>query len=651
MAKRRRLLAWLAGVVLVTSAVVVLRETDPGTRDEGEESSRHVVERYAADSVVLPAPGRRPEQPRRLLVSPEPGQLRVYWADAVPAGRPLAGASGYEVRWARVDGVGRERVRLVAAPDVQLDGLDDGHRYRIRVRTVDAYGRRSPPTEETGVPGRGDRSWRNGLTGLYEDFTEPGANGTSAVSADYPGSRWHVSGYRGCVRVRAGQADRRGLPIDLDCGADTAVLRARTPLRLSGGRGELGRVVVRTDAAGPGGELTVDLVPGRADQVGVGTLRAARAEERDPALPGGSVRVSVSDAGTLVGVAPDVPGSSAQSAEVHPAPRRGPGVTHLFEVVLTTSGVRVYQDGLAVAGRAVVPQWREAWVLLGFRGPDGRQARVHLASAGFSGPSSPRPAVVEAPVILATQRVLAPGDPAPGVGMARTPLRSATRARLVATLMVNRELDPRAVAVQFGEVRVPARPAVARPARHQGASLTVVAEVPAALLGPRGSTTVTPFVLRAAGANPTAAVLETYLEITPTPAWRAPERAAEDRERRVPDAAPEVVPELGNAAGEPLDTRTVPRRGQLVLTVRSDATEAQWDTGTVAGVTGIEVRLDGTLIAGIPTATDGPGVGGTYKLSLAVGGLSVEDHTVEVRQYQLGDERPQSALLTFTVTS
>ncbi|MPZ84335.1 MAG: hypothetical protein GEV28_29655 [Actinophytocola sp.] len=107
---------------------------------------------------------------------------------------------------------------------------------------------------------------------------------------------------------------------------------------------------------------------------------------------------------------------------------------------------------------------------------------------------------------------------------------------------------------------------------------------------------------------------------------------------------------LGNAAGEPLSSTTVPRRGQLVLGVTLDAATAQWDTGAVGGVQGMQVRLDGALIAGVPTAMDGPGVGGSYAVSVAVGGLAVGAHTIEVREYGMDSrERPRSALLNFVV--
>jgi len=96
----------------------------------------------------------------------------------------------------------------------------------------------------------------------------------------------------------------------------------------------------------------------------------------------------------------------------------------------------------------------------------------------------------------------------------------------------------------------------------------------------------------------------------------------------LPDALPTVGAVLGNAGGKPLSSTTVPRRGQLVLTVTLEPARVQWDTGRVAGVQGLQVRMDGALIAGIPTAADGPGVGGRYALSVALGRLTFGAHTI-----------------------
>ncbi len=622
---RKRLLAWLAGVILIAGAVVALRVTEEPRPDEPGPSPIH-VDRYAANFVVIPEPGSRPTPPPRVVAIPGPGTLRVSWADGLPGGNPPGGAVGYDVRW-------DDGSRLVVSPDLLIHGLDDGRSYRVEVRTVDAFGQRSAPVATDAKPGRADTSWQDGLTGLFDDFSRAAAG-------------WHLSGYPGCVDP--GAPDDNGLPVHFSCGADRAVLRARTPLQLGpvAPDGVLGRVAVRTDTAGPGGELTVDLVPGVADRAGIDIQRAEAGP--DPALPGGTIRVVVNDDGVAVGTAPDVAAVAPQALDTTPAPRRGPGVAHLFEVVLTTGGVRVYQDELLVTVGGVVPSWSTGSLLIGLRGPDGRRSRVHVSGAGFSGPATSVPAVVEERVHPATQRILSLTEPAPQVGMARAPLEKAASARLVTTLTTTAALDPHAVFVQFGDQVVPARPATPTPSVSPAASVTVIADVPAGFLGPTGPSSITPLVLRAAGGDGVQLV-ESYLEITPGPGWVPPSTEPPDR---VPtpaeDPLPAIEPRLANAAGEPLPDDTAPAEGQLVLTVALSGASTQWDTGGAAGVHGVQVRLDGRLVAGIPTDADGPTVGGEYAMSIAVAGLTAGRHSLEIRAY--GETEIDSRLHYFTVS-
>jgi hypothetical protein len=642
---RTRLLAWLAGAALVIGTVIVLRSTDdvpdatpPSDPDTVAPPVR--ISQFAADNVVLPQPGDRPDPPARLVATPRPGRLWLTWADA--------DAAGYEVRWSQGSRVVGSR--LVIAPDTELDGLTDGQSYQVEVRSVDAFGRRSAPAMGSATPGVGDQSWRAGLTGLFDDFSDP-----RGVLANEAGSRWHVSGYRGCVDLGATPVDGKGLAIDLGCGADLAVLRARQPLTLAtvpDAEDVLGKVVLVTDTAGPGGELTVDLVPGPADRVGSG--RATAGVGPDLTLPAGAVRAVLNDSGASVragaGVAAAVPVRGAV-----PAPRRGPGTLHRFEVRVTTHGVEVRQDDTVVAVGGYFPLWQQASVLLGFRGPDGRRVRVHLAAAGFSGPAAPVPPVVEAVVNPATRQVLGLADSAPGVGIARTPLRSALSARLVTTITWAPGLDLGGAVVQLGEVTFPARPAVAGPPPSlPGSAVTMIADVPAGLVGGNGADTLTPFVVRAPGAGAGVSIVESYLEITPGPSWTPPPRARvpdTDPRRPAADSLPAVEVTLGNSAGVPLASAVLPAQGTLVLMVDLDASSAQWDSGGVAGVQGVELWLDGRLVAGLPTAADGPGLGGRYSFSIALHGLGRGPHVFDVREFgPNGAARPTSLLRNFVIS-
>ncbi|MGB3440564.1 MAG: hypothetical protein WBA97_17600 [Actinophytocola sp.] len=640
------MLVWLGAIALIAGAVVTLRSTgDPLGSDTDSDGPREPVkvERFAADNVVLPAQGRPPAPPARVVAEPERDALRVSWADALPGGNVPDGAEGYEVRWRPENGNGTDRdfgTRLVATPDVRLEGLTNDRRHVVEVRTVDAFGQRSEPARTTGTPSETDESRKSPLTGLYDEFTDP---------AEF-GDRWHLSGYRGCVDVVAERG--RGLPIQLGCGADLAMLRAKQPMKLTAPTpsGELGRVAVWTDTAGTGGELTITLAPGPVDRVGADRQRANRFPPRDNALPGGTIRVGVDDGGVHVSAAPDVPAVASPELEVFPAPLRGPNVTHLFEVVLTTTGLRVYQDGLLVSVTGVVPSWQSSSVLLGFRGPERRRSRVHLAAAGFTGPATAVPAAVEVPVNAGTQRVLNLTEQSPQLGIARTPLEQASSARLVATLLLAEGTDPHGVVMQFGALRVPARPVVAVPPAEDGAALTVAADVPPALLGAAGATSITPFVLRAPGATQQVRLVETYLQITPVAGWTPPEQPIEPGRPQGADVLPSVDAVLCNSAGEPLTSAVLPPTGQVVLKVNLDASTSQWETGTIGGVQGFQVWLDGDLIAGVPTRADGPGLGGRHVMSIAVGGLARDAHVLEVREYAMaGDDRPVSAVLNFTV--
>ncbi|MGX7827839.1 hypothetical protein ACTG9Q_22390 [Actinokineospora sp. 24-640] len=580
MPERKRLLAGVAGAALLVAAILVLRTpSDDAPATEMMPPSPERVMRYSADSVVIPAPGRAPDPPRAVRVTPGPTWQTVAWTGSAP---------GYEVRWPG-------GTRLVTEPEVQLDGVAAG--TPISVRSVDAFGQHSAAAEVTGASGPGDSSWRSGLTGFTDDFASDGS-----VRSDLPGSRWHLSGYRGCVDI--GERSRgAGLSIELGCGSDVAMLRARSPLRLVGGAG---RVAVLTDAAGPGGALTVDLVPGPADRVGAEVTE-------------GAVRAVLDDGGPRV-----LPGGSA--GLVVP---RGAGVLHLVEVEVGPSGVVLRQDGRVVASSSSVPAWDEAYVVVGVRGPSGRRARVRLAGAGFTGPAVAVPSVVEVPITVATRRVLGPDEEAPRLGIARRPLATATAARVVATVSVPAGMAPSGMTVQLGPDRVPARPATAVSA-GPGAVVTVIADVPARLLGPTGPHSLSPLAVRAPGAGPGAMVLESYLEIEPGAGATFP---TEPRRAFFPvvDALPATTVTLGDSAGKPLAGATAAPQGRLVLDVRLDGRAAQWDTGTLAGVIGFEVRLDGRLVAAVPTAVDGPSPGGDYAVALALGGLAQGGHVLETR--------------------
>jgi hypothetical protein len=106
--------------------------------------------------------------------------------------------------------------------------------------------------------------------------------------------------------------------------------------------------------------------------------------------------------------------------------------------------------------------------------------------------------------------------------------------------------------------------------------------------------------------------------------------------------------DLGDATGQPLTTPTVAPEGRLVVTVGLEGAAAQWDTGSVGGVQGIQLWLDGRLIAGLPTSIGGPSPGGGYPFPMGLSGLTAGRHVLEVRVIGV-DGSQSSTLESFSV--
>jgi hypothetical protein len=67
-----------------------------------------------------------------------------------------------------------------------------------------------------------------------------------------------------------------------------------------------------------------------------------------------------------------------------------------------------------------------------------------------------------------------------------------------------------------------------------------------------------------------------------------------------------------------------------VLDIELDAAKAQRTSGQVAGLAGVEITMDGRPLAGIPAVTDGPGIGGHWRIALNTTGLTAGGHTIQV---------------------
>ncbi|MGW5050690.1 fibronectin type III domain-containing protein [Actinokineospora sp. NPDC004072] len=602
-----------ASLVVIGAAVVLLRE--PEAAEDGPRPApppQTTVAAYTSDGVVLPEPQGAPVQPERIEVEPGPQRLRLWWP-------PVEDAVGYEVRWG-------ERTRLVAQPAVQLDGLTDGMPYAVEVRSVGEHGERSLAAKTQGMPQPDDQTgWA-----FADDFDAGGP---------HPG-RWRFTSVAGCGSAGPGSGDdARRLVVAAQCGSEPVSLAARTPLRLAEGPGELGRFVVDTDQPGMAGELVFDLVPGQVDQVGPASAPPGgpgKAQE-DAALPPGAVRVRIAaEAGqtavdVLVGRGTPRRGVPTRISNV---PRPEIGVTARWEVVLHTDGVRVLRDGLVVGAGDAVPAWREATAIVSLVG-DRTGVRAAVDFIAFRGAPTVTPPLVPSPQLDPGQVVSTGGSPQTPSGGAR--VDGVSGGRLLLTLVPqNGPDDPKddAFAVEVGGKQYPAKPAVPGQPLLRGVRYPVVADLPTDALILRADGRTLP--LRVHGpAHPGRAatrVVAAHLELTPRPGAvpPAPTLRIDPQDRTRPALArPSAV--LLNAAGTPLESGGLAPRGRLVVEVALDAVGGQQIGGELAGLAGVEVRLDRTRLAGIPTVVDGPGIGGTWRIAIDTTALPPGRHSIEVR--------------------
>jgi hypothetical protein len=648
----------LAGAAGLAVAVVLLRSTQGSAPSERSAPPPTIavapttVARFADPGVVLPEPGAPPDTVGDVRSEAGDRMLRLRWAQAVSGITPR-GATGFEVRWGRPGAL--DRTMLVAAPELELRGLTNGERYDAEVRSVDAFGRRSAPVVASGVPqpGQPDPS-RATLTGLYDDFRTETAPDSARWAMQRTGPN--------CLRAGpgSGEEDDR-LVLDLRCGSAEAVLRARVPLRLTGGP-VLGRIMVITDGPVPGGELSISMVPGPVPMLGVaagGHLLgpAPGTAVEDAGLPPGTIRAVITAGGAAIVAGPGVPRTPAAAPAgpiVGPtAVLASPGVTARWDLQLATDGVTLRRDGELAASGDVLPDWREATVLIGFAAPPGGSARVHVDAIGFSGEPSEPPNVVDIVGVIA-------GDTAyPRTATGPGPLRrtlGATASAQSARLQVVAGPSGRCVeddlTADFEGSSLPLRPAVLGGAPAGGPYCPLVADLTPELMDRlRGGTLRTPVVRSAEGSGLTVSGV---LAVTHPPGVVVTREPVTDPPGPPPAGAhhrlAHLSAELRNAAGERLvDGEPVPR-GRVVLDVSLDGLAGQRETGELAGMAGIEVRLDNQLMAGLPTTGDGPAPAGNYQFALSASRLRAGSHVIELRVYGVvPGTRPRGMWLSFQI--
>jgi hypothetical protein len=644
----------LAGIVGVTLAVVLLRQTqESAPSGDGTPTTYRpaptTVEQRAEPGIVLPEAGEPPADVGTVQAYAGDGRLRVRWGPAISGAAPR-GATGYDISWGpdgRLD-----RHLLVAAPELELRGLANGTRYDVEVRSIDAYGQRSPPVRGSAVPSTDQPNpWRQAFTGLYDDFR----------SGPVPDpDRWAVQRIgNNCLRAGPGQDEEAGrLVLELRCGSTVAVLRARIPLRLTGGA-VLARIGLVTDGPVPGGQVAISLVPGPVAVLGVPPEASLRPAEpghavEDPNLPPGTIRTVIDADQAAVIAGPSVPRTPVSANRPASSTVLGsPGVTSRWELELASGGVTLRRDGQLTATGNVRPGWTEATVLFEFTAPAGEVARLHLDAIGFTGQTSAPPKIVDILDAITIPRIYEPTDPGPDT---RTlPAAPGQSARLHAVIGPVRDCGLAGIVADFGGPLVPMDPVMPGATPAGGPYCPLAAALPDNLLDLlRRGVLHTPFLRSEESMLPVAGG---FLEIGLAPGT-AVDRARVGGSAAVPAPGPrptsdrhrlpQLSAELRDAAGGALVPGAPVERGRLVLDVALDGLAGQRTTGQVGGVAGIQVLLDNQIVAGLPTTHDGPAAGGSYRFGMSSNKLNTGGHVIEVRVY--GTEsgtRPRSHWINF----
>lgn len=621
----------LAGLVLVGGAVIALRLANSSPSTDAAPPPPPVptvIKPYSAEGVLAPQPGTRPDPPGRLTVTPGPRRLQVTWA-GVP------GATGYDVHWG-------ESERLVAEPDVELDGLAPGGNVTVQVQSVDSFGQRSTATTVTArpqpdAPAGADDAFTDHFTGAY-----------------VPDPRlWRLASQDGCASATKG-ADGR-LMVLSECSQSSSVtLRSLTPFRLNRSGAELGRFTVDTDAPGENGELDVDLVPGHValvdgspnDPLQAGTPNVA---VTDPNLPPGTVRVRI---GASIDLASGVPADTVlvttgpgvptvpvypQAPHAIPAPRTGLSVR--WDIVLRTDGIQVLRDGVYVGGGNVVPSWSEAAALVEFGSDVQTQQRYDVAMIGFGGAPTGAPPLAQPPQLGADATVTTVAalpaaqqdEPVTGPGSGTLMLTVVALPFTPGEILTINGAPP-VFAVRIGDngPTFPATPAVPGTAFLPQVRYPLVAQVPASAL--TGRAVPVRLIAQTPDRYPAALELQdAEIDMTPGPVHRdaVPTRQI----TRLPPQLAMLTARVLDASGNPPPPGGMLPRGRAVLDVTMDSVAGQRLNSDLAGLAGFTVWLDDTELVAVPTAVDGPGVGGEWRIAFDAGDGTRGTHSIDIRAY------------------
>ncbi|TDQ04880.1 hypothetical protein EV186_101841 [Labedaea rhizosphaerae] len=638
---------------MLGGAIIALRSPEtPGTSQPPPRPAQTSVSKYAAEGVVLPEPGPKPPRPGPVVVTPGPHRLLARW-DASPAPTTVA---GYEVRWGRPGAL--NSTRLVAEPQVQLDGLDDGVTYGIEIRNVDMFGQRSAPVAVSGTPGTQPDPTAYTFVDRFDGQAVPDP------------TNWRFASPGACGRATRGDgSDTKRLVISANCGSASVALRARAPFKLAGG---VGSVVIDTDSPSEAGQLMIDLVPGSADLIDGSPSGPPKPDkpgvaQADPALPPGTIRVLITSKPddrsqpkpvTTVQVltAPNVHRNGHVVSKIAPLPTPRIGENVRWQVSIGKDNISVLRNGVLVGGGDVTPAWQQATALFGFVGPSGG-FRAGVAVIGFTGAPTAPPVALAAPTVRTSRTVQQTGmvlAPAP----AGTMIQDVQAAQLRMSLLPQADQSIKSLdgtlSVDVGGKRVLATPAVRGQPLKRGVRYPVVALIPKEALVLSGD----PQVLDVGvSSNVQQKGLATRVEFSEIELYAAPgvtpPPVAAPKDPPLPRPRPAVAraeAQMLGATGQPIPEGATAVPGRVLVDVHLNGSAAQRIAGEVAGLGGIEIRLDGRKIAAFPTTVDGPGVGGQWRLPLTTNQFGAGPHIIEVRAVGVDAETLYaSTVLSFTV--
>lgn len=652
--ERRRVAVVLAGLVLVGGAVAALRLAG-GTPNVNATPPPPplptTVKAYSAEGVLAPGPGGKPAKPGQLTVVAGSHRLQVSWPDA-------KGATGYDVRWG--NGGALDHEVLVSEPDTEIDGLAPNTATRVAVRSVDSYGQRSAATTATGTA-----------------QSDPPAGPDNAFVDNFDGpptqdpTKFELNSVSGCAQAGRGAGAGAGeLVVLTQCGQASATLRARSPLRLRASGPELGRFTIDTDAPGESGELDVDLVPGSVLMINGSandpiTNAPPNVAALDSNLPNGTIRVRIaatvnpatSQSSDTVQVAAG-PGTrtvaaSTTAAHAMPAPRVG--MSARWDVVVRTDGIQVLRNGVYVGGGNVVPQWTQANALVEFSGPNLDQQREDIHMIGFGGAPTSAPRLTASPsVALGSFTDVAPGSSATAINSTAT---GPGTGRLLMTVIAIPNTPTAKVTVNgktpkfgvsFGKTVFAAAPAVAGTPLLPQVRYALVATIPADALRGVHDLPIS-LVVDAPKSYPIdLELVAAKFEVTPGPGV-ALAHPAWPTDLTEAAQLPALNAQVFDASGRPLAQGALLPRGRAVLDVSMDAVSTLRTAGqqsALAGVAGFEVWLDNDELAAVPTAVNGPAVGGDWRIAFDPSDAPPGSHTIDVRGY--GAQHGVSFTETFT---